>query len=74
MEMGKERRGTCRNRGNKSCRICAGCSCSLCLAEVMNREAAKMGLQVLFHEKPFAGINGSGSSVSIVDVAVSCCV
>jgi glutamine synthetase type III len=37
----------------------------------MNREAAKMGLQVLFHEKPFAGINGSGSSVSIVDVAVS---
>ena len=28
--------------------------------EVMNREAAKLGLQVLFHEKPFAGINGSG--------------
>ena len=26
----------------------------------MNREAAKLGLQVLFHEKPFAGINGSG--------------
>ena len=30
--------------------------------QVMNREAAKMGLQVLFHEKPFAGINGSGRS------------
>eukprot|EP00931_Biecheleriopsis_adriatica_P039944 TRINITY_DN2284_c0_g1_i1.p1 TRINITY_DN2284_c0_g1~~TRINITY_DN2284_c0_g1_i1.p1 ORF type:complete len:701 (-),score=151.51 TRINITY_DN2284_c0_g1_i1:74-2176(-) len=28
--------------------------------EVMNREAAKLGLQVLFHEKPFAGINGNG--------------
>jgi len=28
--------------------------------EVMNREAGKLGLQVLFHEKPFAGINGSG--------------
>jgi glutamine synthetase len=28
--------------------------------EMMNREAAKMGLQVLFHEKPFAGINGNG--------------
>eukprot|EP00439_Symbiodinium_sp_Y106_P078221 s70_g17.t1 len=27
---------------------------------MMNREAAKLGLQVLFHEKPFAGINGSG--------------
>merc|ERR1719271_274450 len=28
--------------------------------EVANREAAKLGLAVLFHEKPFAGINGSG--------------
>eukprot|EP00931_Biecheleriopsis_adriatica_P065403 TRINITY_DN39931_c0_g1_i1.p1 TRINITY_DN39931_c0_g1~~TRINITY_DN39931_c0_g1_i1.p1 ORF type:complete len:813 (+),score=156.45 TRINITY_DN39931_c0_g1_i1:56-2440(+) len=28
--------------------------------EVMNREASKLGLQVLFHEKPFAGINGNG--------------
>mmetsp|Transcript_47050 Transcript_47050/g.131160 ORF Transcript_47050/g.131160 Transcript_47050/m.131160 type:complete len:1165 (+) Transcript_47050:86-3580(+) len=28
--------------------------------EVMNQEAAKLGLQVLFHEKPFAGINGNG--------------
>merc|ERR1719329_579033 len=28
--------------------------------EVCNRLAAKYGLAVLFHEKPFAGINGSG--------------
>merc|ERR1719217_2032319 len=28
--------------------------------EVCNQEACKLGLQVLFHEKPFAGINGSG--------------
>jgi len=28
--------------------------------EVANREAAKEGLAILFHEKPFAGINGSG--------------
>jgi len=28
--------------------------------EVCNKEAAKLGLAVLFHEKPFAGINGSG--------------
>jgi len=28
--------------------------------EVANNEAAKLGLMVLFHEKPFAGINGSG--------------
>eukprot|EP00427_Karlodinium_veneficum_P018310 CAMPEP_0169132562 /NCGR_PEP_ID=MMETSP1015-20121227/38846_1 /TAXON_ID=342587 /ORGANISM="Karlodinium micrum, Strain CCMP2283" /LENGTH=734 /DNA_ID=CAMNT_0009196897 /DNA_START=44 /DNA_END=2248 /DNA_ORIENTATION=- len=28
--------------------------------EVANTEAAKLGLVVLFHEKPFAGINGSG--------------
>merc|ERR1719367_962006 len=28
--------------------------------EVANNEAAKLGLAVLFHEKPFAGINGSG--------------
>lgn len=28
--------------------------------EVANQEAAKVGLTVLFHEKPFAGINGSG--------------
>jgi len=28
--------------------------------EVSAKEAAKVGLHVLFHEKPFAGINGSG--------------
>mmetsp|Transcript_51390 Transcript_51390/g.112114 ORF Transcript_51390/g.112114 Transcript_51390/m.112114 type:complete len:695 (-) Transcript_51390:484-2568(-) len=28
--------------------------------EVSNKEAAKLGLAVLFHEKPFAGINGNG--------------
>merc|ERR1712183_1130499 len=28
--------------------------------ETCNRLAAKRGLMVLFHEKPFAGINGSG--------------
>jgi len=28
--------------------------------EICNRSAAELGLQVLFHEKPFAGINGSG--------------
>jgi len=28
--------------------------------EVATNEAAKLGLAVLFHEKPFAGINGSG--------------
>jgi glutamine synthetase len=28
--------------------------------EIMNERAAKHGLAVLFHEKPFAGINGSG--------------
>merc|ERR1719453_208557 len=28
--------------------------------QIANDEAAKLGLAVLFHEKPFAGINGSG--------------
>jgi len=28
--------------------------------EVCNQEAGKLGLQVLFHEKPFKGINGNG--------------
>jgi len=28
--------------------------------ELLGEEAAKAGLQALFHEKPFAGINGSG--------------
>ena len=58
-KMGKERcRNRLRNKKPVLCRV-------FLLPEVMNREAAKMGLQVLFHEKPFAGINGSGSSVSM---------
>lgn len=36
------------------------CDTNVLFMEVMNREAQKLGLQVLFHEKPFAGINGSG--------------
>jgi len=28
--------------------------------EVCNQQASKLGLQMLFHEKPFAGINGNG--------------
>merc|ERR1719335_49301 len=28
--------------------------------ELMNKESYKLGLQTLFHEKPFAGINGNG--------------
>eukprot|EP00913_Durusdinium_trenchii_P015037 g14102.t1 len=36
------------------------CDSNVLFMEVMNREAQKLGLQVLFHEKPFAGINGSG--------------
>jgi len=36
------------------------CDTNVLFMEVMNREAEKLGLQVLFHEKPFAGINGSG--------------
>jgi glutamine synthetase len=33
---------------------------NLLLMDVMNRVAQKHGLRVLFHEKPFAGVNGSG--------------
>mgnify|MGYP005840995985 CR=1 FL=1 len=33
---------------------------NLLLMDVMNRISARHKLQVLFHEKPFAGINGSG--------------
>mmetsp|Transcript_14290 Transcript_14290/g.24791 ORF Transcript_14290/g.24791 Transcript_14290/m.24791 type:complete len:716 (-) Transcript_14290:180-2327(-) len=36
------------------------CDSNVFFMETMNREAEKLGLQVLFHEKPFAGINGSG--------------
>merc|ERR1711988_1007790 len=30
------------------------------MGEVCAKESAKLGLHILFHEKPFAGINGSG--------------
>merc|ERR1712232_953170 len=30
------------------------------MGEVLEREAEKLGLHALLHEKPFAGINGSG--------------
>lgn len=33
---------------------------NLLLMDVMEKVAARHGLKVLFHEKPFAGINGSG--------------
>jgi glutamine synthetase len=33
---------------------------NLLLMEVMDKVAEKHGLKVLFHEKPFAGLNGSG--------------
>lgn len=33
---------------------------NLLLMDVMSRVAKKHGLKVLFHEKPFAGVNGSG--------------
>merc|ERR1712194_386793 len=32
--------------------------------EVANREASLLGLAVLFHEKPFAGMNGSGKTLN----------
>ncbi len=33
---------------------------NLLLMDVMNRIAKRHGMKVLFHEKPFAGVNGSG--------------
>jgi glutamine synthetase len=33
---------------------------NLLLMEIMRRSAARLGLACLFHEKPFAGVNGSG--------------
>lgn len=37
-----------------------GCDHNLLLRDVMNKVAERHHLRVLFHEKPFAGINGSG--------------
>merc|ERR550537_629290 len=36
------------------------CDSNVLFMETMHKEASKLGLAVLFHEKPFAGINGSG--------------
>lgn len=42
------------------CVASASADSNVFFMELCNMEAAKLGLQVLFHEKPFAGINGSG--------------
>jgi len=42
------------------CIASASADYNVLFMEIANREAAAMGLAVLFHEKPFAGINGSG--------------
>jgi len=42
------------------CHSSFSCDNNVLFMEVMEREAEKMGLHALFHEKPFAGINGSG--------------
>lgn len=35
--------------------------------EIMQKVAAKHGLVCLLHEKPFAGVNGSGKHNQLVD-------
>jgi glutamine synthetase len=42
------------------CQATFSCDNNVLFMEVANAEAAKLGLAVLFHEKPFQGINGSG--------------
>merc|ERR1712232_1503925 len=42
------------------CHAAASCDNNVLFMEMMTTEAAKLGLVVLFHEKPFAGINGNG--------------
>jgi len=42
------------------CQATFSCDNNVLFMEVLENEAEKMGLKVLFHEKPFAGINGSG--------------
>eukprot|EP00971_Amphidinium_carterae_P148891 2951825-Amphidinium_carterae.1 len=37
------------------------CRDEVLFMEVCAKEAEKVGLHVLFHEKPFAGINGSAN-------------
>jgi glutamine synthetase len=42
------------------CHASASCDNNVFFMELCTYEAQKMGLVVLFHEKPFAGINGNG--------------
>merc|ERR1719240_1817322 len=42
------------------CLASASCDNNVIFQEICTKEAAKLGLVVLFHEKPFAGINGNG--------------
>jgi len=42
------------------CLASASCDNNVIFMEICTMEAAKLGLVVLFHEKPFSGINGSG--------------
>merc|ERR1712151_377698 len=42
------------------CVSSASCDNNVFFQEVCTNEAQKLGLVVLFHEKPFAGINGNG--------------
>lgn len=42
------------------CKAQFSCDNNALFMEVCAKESAKLGLHILFHEKPFAGINGSG--------------
>merc|ERR1719387_1209570 len=42
------------------CTASASCDNNVLFMEMMNKESYKLGLQTLFHEKPFKGINGNG--------------
>eukprot|EP00441_Pelagodinium_beii_P034166 CAMPEP_0197650258 /NCGR_PEP_ID=MMETSP1338-20131121/30828_1 /TAXON_ID=43686 ORGANISM="Pelagodinium beii, Strain RCC1491" /NCGR_SAMPLE_ID=MMETSP1338 /ASSEMBLY_ACC=CAM_ASM_000754 /LENGTH=758 /DNA_ID=CAMNT_0043224621 /DNA_START=55 /DNA_END=2331 /DNA_ORIENTATION=- len=42
------------------CVASASCDNNVIFMEICTNEAQKLGLVVLFHEKPFAGINGNG--------------
>jgi len=42
------------------CQASASCDNNVIFMEMMTSEAEKLGLMVLFHEKPFKGINGNG--------------
>jgi glutamine synthetase len=42
------------------CQSTFSCDNNVLFMEVLEREAEKLGLHALLHEKPFAGINGSG--------------